>query len=106
MCQTCVIYNGHAETLCSYKEHAEASCLLQTITHQSLLMIYDHMSDLSLSPSITMSVEIFNSLDGFFFYLCLIPVVIIFFGIYRIHDYMTNRLLIQAAPDSTYRVSE
>jgi hypothetical protein len=36
----------------------------------------------------------------------LIPVAIIFFGIYRIHDYMTNRLLIQAAPDLTYRVGE
>jgi hypothetical protein len=45
MCQTCVIYNGHAETLCSYKEHAEALCLLQTITHSSLLMIHDHMSN-------------------------------------------------------------
>jgi hypothetical protein len=50
MCyMTCVkhvlIYNSHAETYCSYKEHAEASCLLPTITHLSLLMIHDHMSD-------------------------------------------------------------
>jgi hypothetical protein len=45
MCQTCVIYNGHADTLCSYKEHAEASRLLQTVTHLSLLMIHDHMSN-------------------------------------------------------------
>jgi hypothetical protein len=38
MCQTHVIYNGHTETLCSYKEHAEASCLLPAITHMLLLI--------------------------------------------------------------------
>jgi hypothetical protein len=69
-------------------------------------MIHNHMSNDSLSTSITMSVKIFNSINSCFLYLCLIPGAIILFGIDHIHNYVANRRLIQAAPNLTYQVGE
>ena len=48
------------------------------------------------------SIEIFNSIDGFFFILCLIPFVIICWGMYVLHDYIEYCQHYQIEHDLTY----